>query len=80
MLDVDGVAGLWTFATSPRLNRLTWDPGNRRITVVYLDDEPLRVTDALDAARRGALARRRRATAVAGPLETIVPWQWDWFD
>ncbi len=80
VLDVDGVAGLWTFATSPRLNRLTWDPGNRRITVVYLDDEPLRVTDALTP----LVEERWRDGAVrpqyAGPLETIVPWQWDWFD
>jgi hypothetical protein len=79
-LEVDGVAGTWSFATSPRLNRLTWDPGNRRITVCYLDDDPLAVTPALAP----VIEQRWKDGAVrpvyAGPLETITPWQWDWFD
>ena len=33
-------------------------------TVIYLDDDPLATTKALDATRRGALAVRRGAAAV----------------
>ncbi len=79
-LSVDGVAGVWSFATSPRLNRLDWDPGNRRITVCYLDGAPLDVAPDLGA----VVTERWRDGAVrplyAAPLETITPWRWDWFD
>jgi hypothetical protein len=79
-LEVGGVAGVWSFATSPRLNRLEWDPGNRRVTVCYLDDDPLVVTRELgpvvEQRWRDGLVRPQ----YAAPLETITPWQWDWFD
>jgi hypothetical protein len=55
-----GVAGAWTFADD-----------THRISVAWLDDEPLAVT----------LPPTHDAGIVfAGPLETITPWQWDWFD
>ncbi|MFM8303068.1 MAG: hypothetical protein ACKOA9_02030 [Actinomycetota bacterium] len=77
---VPGVAGIWQFATSPRLHGAGWSDGGRRITVCYLDDEPLAVAEAI----RPRLAERRRDAPVrpvhAGPLETVVPYQWDWFD
>ena len=57
-----------------------WSGGNRRITVCYLDDDPLVVADAI----RPVLEARWRDAPVrpvhAGPLETVVPYQWDWFD
>jgi hypothetical protein len=55
-----GVAGAWTFADD-----------THRISVAWLDDEPLAVT----------LPPTHDAGIVfAGPLEAITPWQWDWFD
>jgi hypothetical protein len=66
---IPGVAGWWTFGS-----------GGRQITVCYLDDDPLTVAASL----RPALVKRWDGAALrpvfAGPLETIVPWQWDWFD
>ena len=50
-----------------------WKTGRRTITVCWLDGEPLAVAPELDAGLSGALA-------FAGPFETVVPWQWDWFD
>ena len=60
LCEVPGVAGAWSFADE-----------ERRITVAWLDDEPLAVATRL-AAAPGA--------EFAGPFETIVPWKWDWFD
>jgi hypothetical protein len=57
---VPGVAGAWSFADD-----------ERRITVAWLDDDPLTVAGRLDVAPGAELA---------GPFETIVPWKWDWFD
>jgi hypothetical protein len=44
----------------------------RRITVAWLDGEPFAVA-------RDMPADVSRAE-LAGPFETITPWQWDWFD
>lgn len=77
---VPGVAGVWQFATSPALRSPGWSDGARRITVCYLDGAPLEVADAL----RPLLDDRWRDAPVrpvhAGPLETVVPYQWGWFD
>ncbi len=64
-----GVAGAWAFADE-----------RRRVTVTWLDAPPLEVVERLApiVARRRAESTGR--TVFAGPLETITPWQWDWFD
>jgi hypothetical protein len=82
LLGVPGVAGYWTFATVDGMTSRRWTAGRRRITVCWLDDDPLAV-----AARLAPLVTARRSRGetgsrltFAGPLETITPWQWDWFD
>jgi hypothetical protein len=84
-VDVPGVAGIWTFVgRSPSFHDA---PDGRRITVAYLDDDPLAVAGRL-AERHGAGRRAGRMpdwsavvrVTYAGPFETVVPWQWDWFD
>ncbi len=57
----DGVVGVWDFADD-----------ERRITVAWLDGEPLQVAAALGPPVDGV--------EFAGPLETITPYQWDWFE
>jgi hypothetical protein len=75
LLTIPGVAGVWTFATDDALASPRWTDGARRITVAWLDDEPLAV-----AAGIAPLLATRADVAFAGPFETITPWQWDWFD
>ncbi len=87
-LEVPGVAGVWSFAavtpgqglaSDPIASR--WRPGFHRITVSYLDGDPLEVAAALGprlvAGGRGPAGL---PVAFAGPFETITPWRWDWFD
>ena len=79
---VPGVAGVWIVATTPRLTSRRWTGGERRITVCWLDDDVIEVAARLApvvAARRAQLEQSTRVT-FAGPLETITPWKWDWFD
>lgn len=77
---VDGMVGTWTFATSPVHRRGHWLQPRSRITVCWLDRDPVEVAGAL----RPALDRRWRDAPVgpvfAGPLETITPWEWSWFE
>jgi hypothetical protein len=46
--------------------------GAQHITIAWLDAEPLQVA--------AALAPPRGGEELAGPFETITPWQWDWFE
>lgn len=81
LVGVDGIAGVWVFASSSRAGKRQWPEGRHRITVCYLDGN---VDDAV--ARLGpALAHRQprpdgTKTILAGPFDSIVPWQWDWFE
>ncbi|HLN42868.1 MAG TPA: hypothetical protein VK215_10465 [Acidimicrobiales bacterium] len=80
LLEVDGVAGTWTFSTDGRFDRHGWRPGHKTVTVSYLDAEPVAVAPALGALVRAQPDQEHRPVLFAGPLETITPWRWDWFD
>jgi hypothetical protein len=80
LLDAEGVAGTWTFSTQGRFDAHGWRPGDKTITVAYLDADPVAVAPRLGEVVRGAVDERRGTTRFAGPLETITPWVWDWFD
>jgi len=58
---VDGVTGVWQFADA-----------ERRITVAWLDDDPLAAATRLPIPSEGV--------ELAGPFATITPWEWDWFE
>ena len=87
LLEVPGVAGLWSFGTRRWAFAKSDDPppdpqaqDATRITVVFLDGDPLEV-----AAEVGPLVAAHWAGApvrprFAGPLQTITPWEWDWFE
>lgn len=64
MCTTEGVAGAWDFADDAH-----------RITIAWLDGEPLRVAPAL-----AAVAPSGAGVELAGPFETITPWQWEWFE
>jgi hypothetical protein len=75
LLELPGVAGLWEFATSPDVPPYSWTTAGHRITVVWLDAEPLALTPVF-----ASFETADERTLLAGPFETITPWQWDWFD
>jgi hypothetical protein len=78
LCDQPGVAGAWTFRSLTGFERLGWRPGPRLVTVCYLDEPPIEVAPAL-----GRLVRdgwnRREVPELAGPFETVYPWEWTWF-
>ena len=88
MLEVDGVAGVWTFATHEAVAGGV-DQAHRaqRVAVYYLDDEPVRVlakmtergSELREAGRMPNFSNSMKLL-FAGPFETVTPWKWDWFD
>jgi hypothetical protein len=80
LLEQEGVAGVWTFATDSRFDHHGWRASDKTITVCYLDRAPLAVAARLGEVVRAAADAPGRPVLFGGPFETITPWSWDWFD
>jgi len=77
-VEVPGVAGVWGFDgldEQPTTTGARWRPGPHRITVAFLDDDPVVVAGRLEPHLPAPPGLR-----LAGPFEAIVPWRWHWFD
>ncbi len=91
LLACRGVAGAWTFVSEdvfniPILTARETLPPVTRITLLYLDEEPLEVLDGIQT-REAELRRSGRSRDLSGiedirfaaPYRAIIPWQWNWF-
>jgi hypothetical protein len=93
LLDLPGVAGAWLFR-SESLSGDAADGGRQpltgldvRILLCYLDADPVAVAAELAAREPGWRAADpppdpagRERALLTGPLRTVEPWRWDWFD
>jgi hypothetical protein len=77
MVDCAGVAGVWSFGPGEAAESRPWNRSDARITVAWLDHDPIVVAEDLGAI---ACSRDRSRLSFAGPFETITPWDWSWFD
>lgn len=77
LLAVPGTAGVWTFGSTNAWDPLPhgWRTDPQYITVIYLDDDPLAMADALAP----VVAERWRSAAVrpvfAGPMRSMITWE-----
>lgn len=84
LLDVAGVAGVWTFSYShpQRHSSLPFEssaadaPGSHRIRLIYLEDDPVAVTPQLHAVEE-RFPTGPGEVVLSAPVSTIIPWQ-DW--
>lgn len=77
LVEVPGVAGFWSYLGSASIDpRLTPTTG-RRLTVCYLDDEPVATTRRLEVALRPRWERDESVPLLAAPFEAVIPWRWD---
>lgn len=79
LLGLDGVAGAWVFATSGDVRRANFSTGDRRITVCYLDGEPVEVAGRLAPVLRAAWSAAPAPPLLAGPYESLLRWDWERF-
>lgn len=80
LLDVPGVVGVWEFATRPAAARVARGVAGHAVTLCYLDHPPCSVAPALEEVVARHAAASGAGPLLAGPLETITPWRWDWFE
>jgi hypothetical protein len=74
---VPGVAGAWAFATFPDLRRSMFTDGILRMTVCYLDDEPVAVAERLAATIPDLWRAAGTTVLLAAPFESVVRWDWE---
>ena len=88
MLEIDGVAGIWSFATHEAIEGgFAQAPEAKRVSVYYLDEEPLDVVARMnerapqlrEAGRLPDFSKTMKRL-FAGPFEKVTPWKWNWFD
>ncbi len=85
MLNCRGAAGAWSFASESTFSSALdlsggTSPTSTRIVIVYLDEDPLDFVADLASRPGDPQLAAAETTLLAGPLRTIIPWQWDWFD
>ncbi len=95
LLRMPGVAGLWRFGPSRQVandgdqaqgeSRTPQRPGSGRsldvsVTILFLDEDPVSVGGAIGDLLRPHWEREGQEPEMAGPLEAIIPWCWDWFE
>ncbi|GFG51237.1 hypothetical protein CQY20_02945 [Mycolicibacterium agri] len=77
LIEVDGVAGLWSVASQDVDEHLASAPPGQLLTYCFLDDDPLATAERL----RPALERRWQDGGItpmlAAPFHAVVPHQWN---
>ncbi|WP_428343098.1 hypothetical protein [Mycobacterium sp.] len=72
-----GMAGAWMFGStrSWAVPAATWHTGPQYITVLYLDDDPLKATASLASLIEQRWASGAVRPLYAGPLRTMIAWE-----
>ncbi len=79
LVAVDGVAGAWSYGTTPSIRRPMFTDGRYRMTVCYLDDEPAAVGERLGPVLERAWRDAPSRLVLAAPYESMMIWDWDRF-
>ena len=79
LVSVPGVAGAWTYGTSPAIRRPMFTEGRYRMTVCYLDDDPATVAARLAPVMEQAWSTAPVRPVLAAPFESMMIWNWEHF-
>ena len=76
---VEGVAGAWSYGTTPSIRRPMFTDGRYRMTVCYLDDDPAAVGERLAPVVEEAFRDAPSRLVLAAPYESMMVWNWSRF-
>jgi hypothetical protein len=74
-----GVAGAWSYATTPAIHRPMFSAGDYQMTLCYLDADPAVVGERLGPVVQEAWATAPGRLVLATPFESMMRWDWDRF-
>jgi hypothetical protein len=78
LVSVPGVAGVWTFGTTPSIRRPMFSEGDYRITACYLDDDPATVGERLGPVLSEWWRDAPYRPVLAAPFESLVRLDSEW--
>jgi len=76
LIDVPGIAGIWTYHGGAAPAPYEGDSTGKQITYCYLDADPVTVAGALDERVRRRWVDGNVSGLLAAPFYTIVPFEW----
>ena len=79
LVTVPGVAGVWTYATTPSIRRSMFSEGDYQITTCYLDDDPASVAAGIVPVLADRWASAPVQPVLASPFESLLSWDWTRF-
>jgi hypothetical protein len=77
LVEVDGVAGVWTATSLPVEARLASAPAGQTISYCFLDDDPVVTAKRLDPVLQARWSDRGVEPLFAAPFHPVVPHEWD---
>lgn len=77
LLDVDGVAGVWSATSLPVGARLASAPAGQTVSYCFLDDDPVAAAERLHPLLRKRWDGGAVTPLFAAPFHAVVPHQWD---
>jgi len=75
LLDLDGVAGMWSFTPTP-LRPDEFSRSGYRVAMVYLDDDPTTVARSINSIVKKRWGEADITPAFAAPFEAARAWEW----
>jgi hypothetical protein len=79
LTSIPGVAGAWSYATTPAIRRPMFSRGDYQMTLCYLDVDPAEVGELLGPVVQEAWASAPGRLLLATPFESMMRWDWDRF-
>jgi hypothetical protein len=77
LIDVDGVAGIWSAASMSVDPRFASAPAGQTISYCFLDDDPVSAAERLRTALEKRWSENGIEPLFAAPFHTVVPYEWD---
>ncbi len=77
LIEVDGVAGVWSGLSQEIDANLASAQPDQSITYCFLDDDPLAVAERLRPALTTRWAKPDIEPLFAAPFFAVVPYEWD---
>ncbi len=74
LVSVPGVAGAWSFGTTPSIRRPMFSDGDYRMTVCYLDDDPAEVGQRMRPVLDRMWGTAPVRPVLAAPFHSLLSW------
>jgi hypothetical protein len=77
LLDIDGVAGIWSAASHSVHSSLATAPEGQTISYCFLDDDPVATAERLQPVLEKRWSNGGARPLLAAPFHPVVPHEWD---